>query len=54
VARARDPDYSNEGGIVLGVLDDFPYRSGATRLDPGDLLVVYSDGVTAPGNRAAD
>jgi sigma-B regulation protein RsbU (phosphoserine phosphatase) len=37
---------------VLGVLDDFPYRSGAARLDPGDLLVVYSDGVTDAVNGA--
>ena len=37
---------------MLGVLDDFPYRAGAARLDLGDLLVVYSDGVTDAVNGA--
>lgn len=43
---AAEPESLAAGGLVLGVLDDFPYRAGAVRLDPGDLLVVYSDGVT--------
>lgn len=51
-AGARDPESLGEGGIVLGVLDEFPYRSGAARLDPGDLLVIYSDGVTDAVNGA--
>jgi len=33
------------GGIALGVLDSFPYEAGSTRLDAGDILVVYSDGI---------
>jgi serine phosphatase RsbU (regulator of sigma subunit) len=51
-AGASDPESLSEGGIVLGVLDDFPYRAGAARLDLGDLLVVYSDGVTDAVNGA--
>lgn len=53
-AGAGDPESLSESGLVLGVLDEFPYRSGAVRLDPGDLLVVYSDGVTDAVNGAEE
>ncbi|HEX6792092.1 MAG TPA: GAF domain-containing SpoIIE family protein phosphatase [Candidatus Krumholzibacteria bacterium] len=33
------------GGLALGVLDSFPYEEGTATLDPGDVLVVYSDGI---------
>jgi serine phosphatase RsbU (regulator of sigma subunit) len=36
------------GGPVdpaLGALEDYAYRSGRARLDPGDALVLYTDGV---------
>ncbi len=35
-----------KGGLVLGVLDDFPYQGETVPLAAGDLLVIYSDGVT--------
>ena len=31
---------------VLGLFDTASYESGAFRLDKGDILVVYSDGLT--------
>ncbi len=34
-----------EGGTVLGVLEDAAYGEGAEVLEPGDLVVVFSDGV---------
>jgi phosphoserine phosphatase RsbU/P len=36
----------NEGGMVLGLLEGVPYDQGHTQLGAGDMLVVYSDGVT--------
>jgi len=33
------------GGMALGVLEEFPYQEGRARMEPGDLLVVYSDGI---------
>jgi len=33
------------GGIALGVLDDFPYEENRVDMAPGDVLVIYSDGI---------
>jgi sigma-B regulation protein RsbU (phosphoserine phosphatase) len=33
------------GGLLLGVLDDAPYASGNVRLDAGDTLLIFSDGI---------
>ncbi len=35
-----------EGGMVLGLFDAVPYADGCVELRPGDVLVVFSDGVT--------
>lgn len=34
------------GGLPLGIRRDAEYREGRTQLQPGDILVIYSDGVT--------
>ena len=34
------------GGLPLGIKPDAEYREGRTQLQPGDVLVIYSDGVT--------
>jgi serine phosphatase RsbU (regulator of sigma subunit) len=34
-----------ESGVPLGVLDDFEYEQVQLTLDPGDTLVVFSDGL---------
>ncbi len=34
------------GGLPLGIKADADYREGRTNLAPGDVLVIYSDGVT--------
>jgi serine phosphatase RsbU (regulator of sigma subunit) len=39
------------GGIALGVMEDFLYKSKTTALQRGDLIVLYSDGVTEAMNR---
>jgi serine phosphatase RsbU (regulator of sigma subunit)/anti-sigma regulatory factor (Ser/Thr protein kinase) len=40
-----------EGGLVLGVEEDSVYKPAAVDLEPGDMLVLYTDGVTeAPRN----
>jgi sigma-B regulation protein RsbU (phosphoserine phosphatase) len=39
------------GGVVLGLFEDGAYEQAATHLGPGDVLVVFSDGVTETWNR---
>ena len=34
------------GGIALGMFEGSTYEAGRARLDPGDALVMYSDGIT--------
>lgn len=34
------------GGMVLGAFEGNHYEEGRIRLDPGDLLVIFSDGIT--------
>ena len=40
----------DRGGSVVGLLDDLTYDEGTVTLDPGDILIAYSDGVTEPEN----
>jgi len=39
-----------EGGPVLGVIPDAEYKQGKVHFRPGDLLVLYSDGVVEAAN----
>jgi sigma-B regulation protein RsbU (phosphoserine phosphatase) len=34
------------GGLVLSIMEDFPYQEEVIHLSPGDVVVVYSDGIT--------
>lgn len=40
-----------EGGAVLGPLAEATYDRGFVRLEPGDLLVLYTDGITEARGR---
>ena len=35
-----------DGGLVLGLFENIVYADGAVRMEPGDTLLIYSDGVT--------
>ena len=39
-------------GLVLGVMADAEYRDDTVRLEPGDMIVTYTDGVTEAMNPA--
>ena len=39
-----------EGGIILGCLPNFPYSEGEIELRDGDMLFVFSDGITEAMN----
>ena len=38
------------GGLVLGALEDFSYEESAIQLLPGDVLVIFSDGISEAMN----
>lgn len=45
--RKKDRFYPmDEGGRVLGPTSDATYRRGFFKLEPGDALVLYTDGIT--------
>jgi phosphoserine phosphatase RsbU/P len=40
----------SSGGLPLGIMPHSPYREGRTQLQPGDVMVIYSDGVSEAVN----
>ena len=40
----------SEGGTVIGMFEDIPYTQGSIKVEPGSLLVAFSDGLTEPEN----
>ena len=41
----------DEGGLILGIFPDAEYRSGSGTLAPGDLLTMFTDGITEAMNK---
>jgi serine phosphatase RsbU (regulator of sigma subunit) len=54
VVRANSTNWLEEGGPVLGLLSIATYAYETVSLEPGDLVVVCSDGVTEARNQAGD
>jgi serine phosphatase RsbU (regulator of sigma subunit) len=42
------------GGPVIGIIPEMEYREYRNKLEPGDTLVIYSDGVTEAANAQND
>ncbi len=40
----------DQGGTVVGLMDGMHYDEGTVQLNPGDIVIGYSDGVTEPEN----
>jgi len=43
-------EFLEAGGLPLGMLEGFPYEEGRVDLAAGDLLILYTDGVTEAEN----
>jgi len=43
-----------EGGTVLGLLPNVRYARAQTEINPGDVLLLYTDGITEASNPAGD
>jgi len=50
----RDVIKDDVTGLPLGVTDDFPYESEGFSIQPGDSLLLYSDGVSEAMNTQGD
>lgn len=46
----EEPTRLESGGLILSVMEDFDYEQAVVRFNPGDLLVIYSDGITDATN----
>ncbi len=42
--------YLDKGGMVLGVIEDYPFVEGSVTVPPDSILVGYSDGLVEPEN----
>jgi serine phosphatase RsbU (regulator of sigma subunit)/anti-sigma regulatory factor (Ser/Thr protein kinase) len=53
IYRAADDrvEWLSEGGIALGIEEDTQFKPTTMELEPGDVLVLYSDGVTEAPRR---
>ena len=50
--RNKNTEHLTEGGPLLGALNNALFRSASVSLQPGDMMVAYSDGVTECRNKA--
>lgn len=50
VHRDGKTERLDASGLPLGILPDADYQEGSAQLEPGDALVIYSDGVTETQN----
>ncbi len=54
LVRADGVQRLEKGGMILGMFEFAPYEEDAVRLQPGDTVVVFSDGVSEAANTAGD
>jgi sigma-B regulation protein RsbU (phosphoserine phosphatase) len=54
VLRSHGIEHLHDGSLPLGMFEHAPFEVAHTRLDPGDQLVVFSDGVTEARNNSGD
>ena len=53
-ARISGPIFLEASGPVIGMLRESSYREGVVSLQPGDVLVAYTDGLCETTNRAGE
>jgi len=44
----------DKGGLIVGIMPSVPYEEGNVSFNPGDLLVIFSDGITENMNSNAE
>jgi sigma-B regulation protein RsbU (phosphoserine phosphatase) len=51
LSKGGEPRLLETGGPVLGVVPSFTFEEATVTIDPGDLLLIYSDGFTEAMDR---
>jgi sigma-B regulation protein RsbU (phosphoserine phosphatase) len=54
VVRRTTATVMDRGSVVLGIMDDAAFPEQSVALQPGDALIVYSDGASEAINEAGD
>src|SRR5262245_61684695 len=47
-------DWLDTGGAPVGMFGDWDFEEGSVSIDPGDLLIAYTDGVVEAINPAGE
>jgi len=50
ISKDKNVQRLNIGGIVVGIMPEYPFQETSIQLNPDDLLVVFSDGITEAMN----
>ena len=54
VRECGDVETLDKGGLLLGVFPEALYERASVKLNPGDIIAFYTDGVTEATNEAGD
>jgi serine phosphatase RsbU (regulator of sigma subunit) len=54
VRHGAKPQFLEKGGTVLGILEDIDFEESQIQLKPGDVVVLYTDGVSEAENGAGE
>lgn len=52
ISNEAEPQRLSRGGVALGCFESFPFEESQVQLNPGDQLVVFSDGISEAVNHA--
>jgi serine phosphatase RsbU (regulator of sigma subunit) len=43
-----------ENGLILGVMEDYEYKTYSREINPGDYILMYTDGLLEPKEEGND
>lgn len=47
-------NHLNKGGLMVGIMNDIDFEEGQIKLEPGQQIIIYSDGISEPQNADGD
>lgn len=54
IGSEMEPQRLSAGGLALGCFESFPFDESQVQMNPGDQLVVFSDGISEAVNHAGE